>query len=489
MSIRLKLLLSYAAMLVIPLVSILLLSLLMVIFFRGGLQNIQGIYKMTQEQFDKESLEQIANEIKRSIRRQPDLLMDLSYLDEIAKELQRNNADMAVRVNDSVVYHSPNIPLTLRDSLDLSAFKWKEAFTQYPVKRMGNSDYLYMQLDFKYHNNDRGSVFIMTKIDPISYFIRQFFPTLFVALLCMLVVTHILLTTFMSKSIIRPLQALRDAAREIKEGNLDFRLQVKGQDEIGQLGIAFEEMRSRLLQSIRVQLQYEENRKELIANISHDLRTPLTAIKGYIDGIMDGIADTPEKNVKYLRTIAVKADEMDHLIQELFLYSKLDLNRQPFQFETVNVVPFLRDWTEELQFELEKRSIAFHADIQLEPRTAVSLDRDHFKRVLGNIIQNSVRYMDKAEPELRLTACREGDKAIIMIADNGIGIEPEALPHIFERFYRADESRNTHTGGSGLGLAIAKQIMDAHGGVIAASSESGAGTSIKLSLPIMTRDG
>ncbi|MBM7568730.1 signal transduction histidine kinase [Paenibacillus sacheonensis] len=480
-----KLLLSYAAMLVIPLVSILLVSLLMVVFFKGDLQNLKGVYESTEDRFDHEDVEHIAKEIKRSAQRQPDLLKDPAYLNEMTKELQSKNAYLAVRLNGVILYRSPGIQQIQELTMNLPLFKGQDTFSQYPVKKVANVNYLYLQYDFAYLNQEQGTIFIISKIDPVTYFVRKYFPTLFIALLCILVLTHVFLTSLMSKHIIRPLQTLRDAAREIKEGNLDFTLQIAGKDEIGQLVIAFEEMRSRLQQSIQVQMQYENNRRELIANISHDLRTPLTAIRGYIDGIMEGVADTPEKNAKYLRTIDIKADEMDHLIQELFLYSKLDLNRQPFQFEAVNVVPFLHDWTEELQFELEKRKIKFHADIDLDPRARVSLDRDHFKRVLGNIIQNSVRYMDKAESSIHMSAYREGAEIMLEITDNGIGIEQDALAHIFERFYRADESRNAHTGGSGLGLAIAKQIMDGHGGIISAYSELGSGTTIKLSLPIM----
>ncbi|WP_424765539.1 sensor histidine kinase [Paenibacillus sp. sgz302251] len=487
MSIRLKLLLSYAAMLFIPLVSILLISLLMIMFFRGDLQNMKGIYESTEDRFDHNDVEHIAKEIKRSVQRQPDLLKDQVYLDDLTMELQRKNSSFAVRVNESIVYRSPGIQQTL-DLTNLPPFKGKDAFSQLPLKKIGNENFVILQFDFDYRNGERGTVFIISQIDPIIYFIRKYFPTLFFALLCVLVLTHIFLTTFMSKNIIRPLQALRNAAREIKEGNYDFKLHVSGRDEIGQLGIAFEEMRSRLQQSIRVQLQYEKNRKELIANISHDLRTPLTAIRGYVDGIMDGIADTPEKSAKYMRTIAVKADEMDNLIEELFLYSKLDLDRQPFQFELVNLDSFLQDWAEELQFELGKKAIMFNADIRLNSEIIVSLDRDHFKRVLGNIVQNSVRFIDKSDPEIHLNAYRKGGEAVIEIADNGIGIDSGALPHIFERFYRADESRNAHTGGSGLGLAIAKQIMDGHDGIITASSEPGIGTTIELRLPISIKD-
>ncbi len=145
-----------------------------------------------------------------------------------------------------------------------------------------------------------------------------FFPLLFFSLLVILVVTNSVLTYLVSRSIIRPLNRLKKAAEEIKEGNLDFSVESASRDEIGQLSNAFEEMRHQLKVSIERQLRFEENRKELISNISHDLKTPITAIKGYVEGIQDGVADTPDKMDKYVRTIYAKADSMDHMIDELF---------------------------------------------------------------------------------------------------------------------------------------------------------------------------
>ncbi|PWW04778.1 signal transduction histidine kinase [Paenibacillus cellulosilyticus] len=489
MSIRMKLLLSYAAMLVIPIIMMIILSLLMIVFFRGDLQNMKGLYETTEQRFDHENTEHIVKELSRSVKREPELLLDRGYLDELTTELKDEDAGIVVRIGDAIIYQSSSMDKIPAVTADLPPYSKKDAYSLYPLMKEDNASYSFVQFDFSYRDNEQGTLFIISKVDPLMYYIRQYFPTLFIALICVLVLTHVLLTAYMSKQIIRPLRALRNAAREIKEGNLDFELKIDSRDETGQLGIAFEEMRSRLQHSLQMQAQYEENRKELIASISHDLRTPLTAIQGYIDGIMDGVADTPEKSQKYMQTIARKAEEMEHLIQELFLYSKLDLNRQPFHMESVKLLPLLLDWSEELQFELEKRGIVFDRDIRIETDTVVSLDMDHFKRVLNNIIQNSVRYMDKPTPKIRLLAyCRE-DQAIMEITDNGVGIEPHALAHIFERFFRADESRSAHTGGSGLGLAIAKQIMEGHGGTIEAASKLTVGTVITLSLPITSDKG
>jgi signal transduction histidine kinase len=307
---------------------------------------------------------------------------------------------------------------------------------------------------------------------------------LFISLIVILVLTHILLTYFVSRSIIGPLQLLKRAAKQIKDGNLNFQVRVAGKDEIGQLGLAFEEMRVQLQESIDTQLQYEENRKELVSNISHDLKTPLTAIQGYVEGIRDGVADTPDKLQKYLKTISSKAEEMDHLIDELFLFSKLDLKRLPFNFELVDFTAFVQDCTEELHFDLEKKGFRFSAESELAEETWVSIDRDKLKRVISNIIENCAKYMDKTDKQIHLRTYTIASSVVLEIIDNGKGIAPEELPFIFERFYRAEQSRNTDTGGSGLGLAIAKQIMEGHGGSIEAQSIQDEGTSISIKLPI-----
>ncbi|WP_164779815.1 HAMP domain-containing protein, partial [Paenibacillus kobensis] len=316
MSIRMKLLLSYAAMLIIPLFSIILISVLMVVFFKGDLQNIKGLYESTEENFDHDDVEHIAKEIRRTVERDPSLLMDRTYLDGMNAELADLNAGLVVRVGEAILYRSKNIQQLPGLTDTLSTLKNLEVNRNYTIINMANEDYYFMQFDFVTRGHDQGTLFIISKIDPITYFIRKYFPSLFISLLFVLILTHILITKFMSARIIRPLQVLRKAAQEIKDGHLDFRVNVDGKDEIGQLGVAFEEMRSRLQHSIEVQAQYETNRKELIANISHDLRTPLTAIKGYVDGIMEGVAYTPEKYAKYMQTIAAKTDELDYLINE-----------------------------------------------------------------------------------------------------------------------------------------------------------------------------
>ena len=182
-----------------------------------------------------------------------------------------------------------------------------------------------------------------------------------------LVFTALSIGLWIYRSIATPLVKLKKATQNIKEGNLDFVLEVDGDDEFSELCRDFEEMRKRLKESAEEKVLMDKENKELISNISHDLKTPITAVKGYVEGIMDGVADTPEKIDRYVKTIYNKTNEMDHLINELTFYSKIDTNRIPYTFSKLNVEDYFSDCAEEVGLELETRGIrtAFFMAIRL----------------------------------------------------------------------------------------------------------------------------
>ncbi|SDN75518.1 Signal transduction histidine kinase [Paenibacillus sp. yr247] len=483
MSIRLKLLLSYAAMLLIPLVIMIITAVLLVVVFRGDLQSIRDQYGSGVGLFENQNVEHTFKEMKRTAEKNPSILADSGYLADIDQELQLNDSRLVVRKENTLVYVSP----TLQESdvlQHLPAFKHPGHPEREDAKRYGRELLEVNSFNFYYAGQQPGSVFIVNKVNPLVNFTQKFFPILFITLVIILILTHTLLTYFVSRSIITPLWKLKNAMKRIQSGDLDFQVQITSKDEIGQLSIAFEQMRKQLQESIQTQIQYEENRKELISNISHDIRTPLTAIRGYVDGLGDGIADTADKKQKYIEIISSKAEEMDHLIDELFLYSKLDLKRLPFNFEVVDFASFLADWSDELDFELSKQGVHYKSDIALHQQIQVSIDRDKMRRVFSNIMDNCLKYMNKIEKHIALHARIKGEHVVIDITDNGIGMDAEALPYIFDRFYRADPSRNSNNGGSGLGLAISKQMIEGHGGTIGARSMKGEGTCITINLPL-----
>lgn len=298
----------------------------------------------------------------------------------------------------------------------------------------------------------------------------------FFTALVILIFTSVSIGLWIYRSVAAPLVKLRKATQNIKEGNLDFVLEVDGTDEFAELCRDFEEMRRRLKESAEEKVLLDKENKELISNISHDLKTPITAVKGYVEGIMDGVADTPEKMDRYVRTIYNKTNEMDHLINELTFYSKIDTNRIPYTFSKLNVDDYFSDCAEEVGLELETRGIQLYYANYVEKDVLVIADGEQIRRVIHNIISNAIKYMDKPKGVIQIRVKDVGDFIQVEIEDNGKGIASKDLTYIFDRFYRTDVSRNSSKGGSGIGLSIVRKILEDHGGKVWATSREGIGT-------------
>ena len=294
--------------------------------------------------------------------------------------------------------------------------------------------------------------------------------------------TASLLMAWVYRALLQPLHKLQEATKQIRDGNLDFTLEVDNEDEIGQLCQDFEEMRLRLKESQEEKVQYDKESKELISNISHDLKTPITAIKGYVEGIQDGVASSPEKLNKYIRTIYTKANDMDRLIDELTFYSKIDTNKIPYNYSKINVAEYFGDCVEEVGVEMETRGIELGYFNYVDEDVMVIADAEQMKRVINNIIGNSLKYLDKKKGIINIRIKDDGDFIQVVIEDNGKGIAAKDLPCIFDRFYRTDSSRNSSKGGSGIGLSIVKKIIEDHGGLIWATSKEGIGTEMHFVL-------
>ena len=302
------------------------------------------------------------------------------------------------------------------------------------------------------------------------------------SMIVILVITAIILSIWLYSGISTPLYHLTKATREIRDGNLDYEVKAEGAKEVRELCEDFEEMRIRLKTANEEKLEADRQNRELISNISHDLKTPITAVKGYVEGIMDGVADTPEKMDRYIRTIYNKSIEMDHLINELTFYTKINTNRIPYTFSKVNVQSFFEDAAEEIRDDLSSKNIVFDYQNSVGRDVQVIADVEQMRRVINNIIGNSVKYMDKSEKKISLRVRDVGEEIEAQISDNGKGIASKDLGNIFNRFYRADSSRNSTQGGSGIGLSIVKKIMEDHGGRVWAASTEGVGTTMYFSL-------
>lgn len=299
-----------------------------------------------------------------------------------------------------------------------------------------------------------------------------------------IIIINFVLIVALSNSIMGPLNKLKDATEKISEGNLDFEIDFVGDDEITDVLQKFEEMREKLVESNEKQRAYEDDRKEMIAGISHDLRTPLTSIKGYVSGLIDGIADSPEKQEKYLKTIYNTASEMDKLVDDLFLFSKLDLDKIPFDFDHVEIGNYISQCCEEIRFNIEKKNVSLSFANLLPAPVYVQIDRDQFARVLINIAENSAKYKKNEIGSLYVFVSEVDGNVVIALRDDGEGIDSNLTGKIFDSFYRNDPARTNPVKGSGLGLSIAKQIVTSHGGKIWAESNIGEGLTIYISLPV-----
>ncbi len=411
---------------------------------------------------------QLAEQAKRDVA----LLENMDYLEKMDGLLRPRSAYLLVRRGD-VIYYAGNQEAAERIFGLLPEFGTRdlEEGTGYYFSEL---DKYVKQIDFYFQDGAEGSLFIIMRINTLIS--RQLLIDMVVAIVLILVFTSLMLTQWIHKEVFRPINELNIAMTKIKEGNFGYMLQTKSGGEIGDLYRNYEDMRLRLKENAEENVEQEKKNKELVSNISHDLKTPITAIKGYVEGIMDGVADTPEKMDKYIKTIYNKANDMDRLINELTIYSGIDNHRIPYNFHRINVADYFGDCVEEVGLDLESKNIQLNYTNLVDQETLVIADPEQMKKVINNIISNSVKYMDKQHGVIDIRILDELDSIQIEIEDNGKGIAQKDLGKIFERFYRTDASRNSLQGGSGIGLSIVKKIIEDHGGYIWATSREGEGT-------------
>ncbi|OXM16070.1 sensor histidine kinase [Paenibacillus herberti] len=477
MSIRLRLLLSYIGMAAVPVVIIGVMSILVIYLL--GYKDLRDFFEENKGKTDRQQV--LLGELWYVLHQDSDKLLEAPYVKDLDNRLESVGSGFVVTLPGDRLYVSKlaqdnGVPRT-----------WFSEHKNVSEDRIVNGfSYKVVTVDFKSSDGTPAEAALIYRKDEIAVVWR---PLAAIAPLLIFAFVSMFMTYIVSRSITRPLSTLRDAALSLKEGNLEPVPLPRSRNEIGEVGIAFEEMRLRLKATIMQMQQYEENRKMLLSHISHDLKTPITAIKGYVEGIMEGVANTPEKQEKYMRTIYSKADGMNRLIDELFLYSKLDLHKEEFHFLNMDLRAFLRHYMEDQQFEMEKKGI----ELQVKTGAAallVQADAEKLSRVLGNMLDNSAKYMNVDKAALGKSSCimvnldAVDGFARLTLEDNGPGIEQQDLPYLFDHFYRAELSRSSETGGSGLGLAIVRQIVEEHGGRVSATNRPQGGASFEILLPL-----
>ncbi|MCD7832441.1 MAG: ATP-binding protein [Lachnospiraceae bacterium] len=425
------------------------------------------------------STQEIFTELQEQVAEDVQVFLDTEYLDEINAELSERYSYLIVRVDEELyydgAYEEEDAAVLLED---LPSYREAGEISESSTYIGEDTQAFVRQLDVQFEDGSEGSIFI---ISPAGRIIRQtmkLFQDLGLAVAVILIFTAFIMIIWIYTGVNVPLKKLSEATHRIKEKDFDFEIEVKGHDEISMLCRDFDDMRRQLKMQEEEKESFDRQSKELISNISHDLKTPITAVKGYVEGIMDGVADTPEKMDRYIRTIYIKANDMDRLINELTFYSKIDTNRIPYNFNKIDTVEYFDDCAEEVGLEMHEREIRFSYINNVEIGTLVIADAEQLKRVINNIIGNSIKYMDKPKKEVQLRVFDAGDYVQAEIEDNGKGIENKDLVNIFDRFYRTDLSRNSSQGGSGIGLSIVRKIIEDHGGRIWATSKVGEGTTM-----------
>ncbi|WP_169818301.1 sensor histidine kinase [Shimazuella kribbensis] len=480
MTIRVKLLWSYTIMLVITLT----IQLSMIYLIAAIITDDWYIYKnFYKYHFAVKPLSQteyrIAEELKKIATDQPEALTKATVQKKWDKLVEAQGLGLIIRKKQDILFSS-------------HSYRWSNETMALPPYEPANLNvrnslfvngrlFSYLKYDFVFPDQEAGSIYLLKERNPIADIMTTYGPVIAGALFLLLVLTNVFFNYFLSRKVFARLKGLEHSTRRIQAGDLDTPVESTEVDEIGQLCRAFEDMRIRLKETIQIRLSYEQSRKELISHISHDLKTPITSIKGYIEGLQDGVANTPEKQAKYLATIKQKAEDLNQRIEDLFLFSKLDLEQYPYHFQSTLLPSYLRACFQEMQMEL----LAQNAEViwESEREVEVYVDRDQMKRVILNIIQNSIAYRKEESLIIHVGYDVKEDDVLVRISDNGQGISEKDLPFVLDQFYRVEPSRNSNSGGSGIGLAIAKQIVEGHDGQIKVYSQWQQGTMISFTLP------
>ncbi len=475
MDLKRRLSLANAATVIIPVVITCIMALAF-IFIAGKLFHTDISFANYQR------LSQIRLELINSensiLQQSPAMVEEKSFQNGLQARLAAIGGELIVVKADNVLYAPQNF-----SKIDIAKVLEAGSLEQgnEPVV-IGTMAYTVQAITLNFKDGSHGLVLLLAPFDSASKTFTSLLVVIGVTFFLTFVATNLLVAYHFSRSMVVPLQKLQLAAAEISRGNLAYAIAEDGDQEIQALCRDLELMRIKLKDSIHTQLKFEDNRKMLISSISHDLKTPVTSIKGYVEGILDGVANTPAKTERYLHTILTKAQQVDQMIDDLLLYAKLDLNQIPFNFEPTDIAEFLTQCVVENEPELARSQIELSMRNELAQACYVRLDRERMNRVLMNILDNSRKYMREAEGAIAIMLRETPTSIVIEVRDNGFGIKELDLPHIFDRFYRADTARS-EIKGSGLGLAIAQQVIVGHDGRIWAVGHGDAGTSVLISLP------
>ncbi|MGI6211995.1 MAG: sensor histidine kinase [Anaerovoracaceae bacterium] len=473
MKIRYKMLIANVMMILIP--ALVALG-LFVVFFDGARS---GYWEEIMETILKDKYETLSAEsILRSCSHE-------EAIGEMRRELSKTGYHFRIEKDGNVMYSNlKSEDVSAGKAVVGSLYKGTADFT------VTKGRTVVMRISFRDHGHSYATTAIRTpsiaaesgqyKRDSyIKKYIEWFIGIMLVILIAVIVLLNLLMYRWISRRIIRPLGELSDGTERIREGDLDFEMKTDRKDEIGTVINDFDDMREYLQDSVEARLRYEESRTEMIRGISHDLRTPLTSIRGYVEGLRDGIANTPEKQEKYYKAIEVSISNLERLTADLTDFSRIESGRTHLYPEKTELNEYYQDEVKELREKYLIDNVTIRLNEWKEPLFA-SIDRGEMKRIHSNLIDNTVKYRSSDASEVVITLERDGKDALIRFADDGPGAPEKDLENVFECFFRGDAARTEPGRGSGIGLAVVRQIVEGLGGTVRARNENGFVVEIRL---------
>lgn len=384
--------------------------------------------------------------------------------EELARVAQAAGGALYVVADGGLVFSSGDEEMddlrALQVSSQVAVFEQEDELVMSRQMSEGGQDY---QLYIVFEEWDDWSERIF-----FQHFVVQFAMIGGAALLVILAV-NAWFTGRLWRAITRPIDQLHQAVQRVQSGEYETEIDYRGDQEFEELTQGFNQMQASLRSSTEQNRLYERNRTQMVADISHDLRTPLTSIKGYAKGMMDGVAATPEKVAQYVQTIYTKSQTMEKLLDKLLLFSQLETDKLPFQLTTVDVRQLLVEYAAEKEKEWLDMPISL--DVDAQSSLLFRVDVVQFRRILDNLVDNAIKYASVTPLQLKLRAVEDNHQVVICFADNGKGVPEDQLPHLFEEFYRIDPARQTV--GHGLGLSIVWQITQRLGGRVQVSNQEG----------------
>ena len=479
MTIRKRLFLSNIMMIVIPaLLSVLVLIACLFLFFSMVFPN-SGYRLLSQHELEETRQELV--DTAQSWLNQTDMHEKTVLADRMAQISEQNRMVLVLRQEQEDVLRFGSELLSADDQLTASL----KALNGIGMVSNGTTDLYGEQISAQ---GSRYQVLIFNPVLSMENSGGKQAALLFGGLVVLLVLVIVFLTNrflirFVFQKIASPLQILSQGVRQIRDGNLSYQIVYPNRDEFGPVCEDFNDMARRLRRSVAQSQKEEESRKELLASISHDLRSPLTSIRAYVEGLLDGVADTPQKQKAYLSIIQSKTIEIDQLVKKLFLFSKMDLGEYPYSPEILNPRKEIQDFLCASAEEYRRRGLKVRLG-GLPSDGWIQGDPTYFRSILTNLLDNSAKYKEKAQGTVTITGEISGQDFLLFVDDDGPGVPEKALTKLFDVFYRSDPSRKNPNQGSGLGLAIVSKSIQRMGGTIHAENLPAGGLRMALSIPL-----